>query len=311
MKRLVLLACLGWSVLTVALHAQAVDVSIEMIPTNPQPGETVTLTAQSYGADINQSSLTWTYNGKVIASGTGKSSVSVIAPASGATGTITVTASGAGLESGSDTVILRPGSIDLLWEAIDAYTPPFYKGKALMPVGGAVRLTAIPNPSTPKNLSYNWSKNGSALTTVSGYNKSSIAIRHSAFDQTTKISVNAQSGTYSATASTALTPTDPQAVLYKVTSGFIDHTKGYDSTVPFTEPGAILRVEPYYFSLVKNTLADLSFETTIDGSPFTSDIPNEFALTRPELGGQSKLTVAITTLVYSLQNLTKTFTLVF
>jgi hypothetical protein len=63
--------------------------------------------------------------------------------------------------------------------------------------------------------------------------------------------------------------------------------------------------------LVKNTLADLSFETKIDSIAFFSTSPNEFALTRPEKGGQSKLEVLITTVLYSLQNLTKTFTLAF
>lgn len=158
MKRLFFSVCSLVLATSLVAHAQVVDVSIEMVPTDPKPGETVTLTAKSYGSDINQSVVSWSYNGKVIASGTGRTSVSVVTPASGAVGTVTVTVNSPGLQQGGATLTLRPGSLDLLWEAVDAYTPPFYKGKALLPVGGAVKLTAIPAPSAPRNLSYNWSK---------------------------------------------------------------------------------------------------------------------------------------------------------
>jgi hypothetical protein len=282
-----------------------------MVPTDPKPGETVTLTAKSYGSDINQSVVSWSYNGKVIASGTGRTSVSVVTPASGAVGTVTVTVNSPGLQQGGATLTLRPGSLDLLWEAVDAYTPPFYKGKALLPVGGAVKLTAIPAPSAPRNLSYNWSKNGSALPELSGYNRSSIALRHSSFDQVTQIKLDATSGTAALGANITISPVSPEAIAYKSNNSYINYAQGYTDTIPFTEPGAVIRVEPYFFSLVKNTLADLSFETKIDSIAFFSTSPNEFALTRPEQGGQSKLEVLITTVLYSLQNLTKTFTLAF
>lgn len=311
MKRLFYYICVALWSMTLVAHAQVADVAIEMIPTNPESGQTVTLNAQSYSSDINQSVLTWTYNGKTIASGTGKTSVTVVAPPSGSSGTVSVSVNTPGLDTGTASVTLRPGSLDLLWEAVDAYTPPFYKGKALLPVGGAVRLTAISGPNTPKSLTYNWSKNGSALQSASGYNKTSIALRHSPLDTQTRISLSAASGTYSAASNTTIAVTDPQAIAYKSTNGYVDYSRGYADTIPFSEPGAVIRVEPYYFSLANNTLADLSFESTIDGVSFLGNTPNEFALTRPEKGGQSKLQIMITTVLYSLQNLTKTFTLAF
>ncbi|HWC57404.1 MAG TPA: hypothetical protein VG621_00415, partial [Candidatus Paceibacterota bacterium] len=103
-------------------HAQVTpDISLDTIPLNPQPGDTVTVTATSYGADLSQATLSWVYNGKSAGAGIGKTSISVVAPAAGSTATVTVTVNG-GVASGvSASIVLRPGSVDLLWEAADAY----------------------------------------------------------------------------------------------------------------------------------------------------------------------------------------------
>jgi hypothetical protein len=313
MNRFLFLVCCALFCIHTVTYAQnaAVDVAITAIPTNPIAGETVTLSLTSYSADIAQASISWTYNGRVFASGIGKTTVALVAPASGATGTVVATVSSTGLESGSASLILRPGSFDMLWEAVDAYVPPFYKGKALLSVGGAVRVSAIAAPTVPRNLSYTWSKNGSALQSLSGYNKSSIAFRHNPLDTTTRIGLTAASGAYGASAELPIVLTDPRAIAYKTSNGFIDFAHGYTDTVPFRESGAIIRIEPYYFSVVRNSLADLSLTASIDGQTLASEVPNEFALSRPEGGGSSKLEIAIATVVYSLQNLTKTFTLAF
>lgn len=296
--------------LTYAQNA-AVDVAITAVPNKPVPGETVTLSLTSYGADIAQASISWTYNGKIFASGIGKTTVAIVAPASGATGTVVASVSSAGLDTGSAVLVLRPGSLDMLWEAVDAYVPPFYKGKALLSVGGAVRVSAIPAVTVPRNLSYTWSKNGSALQALSGYNKSSIAFRHNPLDTTTRIGLTAASGAYSASAEFPVTIAGPSAIAYKTSNGFIDFAHGYSDTITFRESGAIIRIEPYYFSVVRNSLADLSLTASIDGQTLASEVPNEFALSRPETGGASKLEITIATVIYSLQNLAKTFTLAF
>ena len=64
------------------LHAQtsSIDLSIESVPANPEPGTTVVLTAQSYGLDLTQANLIWTYNNTVVARGTGKTTITIIAP---------------------------------------------------------------------------------------------------------------------------------------------------------------------------------------------------------------------------------------
>jgi len=58
-------------------------VSIIMSPTNPSPGDTITLTAESSSFDVNSSLLVWKVNGTVTSSGTGDKTISVSAGALG------------------------------------------------------------------------------------------------------------------------------------------------------------------------------------------------------------------------------------
>lgn len=287
------------------------DLSVDIVPSNPQPGQTVTLTAKSYSVDINQATLSWNYNGKAIAQGVGKTSVSVVAPNAGVPAVVTVTMGGLGMESTSASVVLRPASVDLLWEAADAYTPPFYKGKALVPVGGILRFTAIPSASAPKSLSYTWERNGSALADVSGYGKSSILIRNDALNPQESIDVSATTGTFSGVGSIKVAPYAPLAIAYKTNDGFIDYANGNDSTIRLTTPGTVLHFEPYYFSTPGSITSDLAISTTVDGESVTTVPQNELALSRPDNATQSTLKLAIATVAYSLQHLEKTFTLLF
>lgn len=296
---------------TLLAQATPIDVSIDMVPLNPDPGAAVTLRATSYGADLSQSTLTWVYNSQTIASAIGKTSVSVIAPAGGKTGTVTVTVSGIGLQSGAATIFLRPASVDMLWEAVDSYTPPFYKGKALLPVGGVVRVTAIPSASAPKNLSYDWSKNGSALQDSSGYNKSSIIFQQNILNNQERLDLTVHSGAFSGTNAVSVAPSDLGLVAYQNKEGFIDYANGYNSTIPFSTSGAILHFEPYYFSVPQSIAKDLTINTTVDGETVTSSQSNELGISRPAIATQSSLKLAILTSVYSLQHLEKTFTLLF
>ncbi len=298
--------------ITTSTFAQTLspDIAIDMIPSNPAAGSTVTLTARSFGVDLSQATMSWTYNGKVVVEAIGRTSISVIAPANGTTAVATVRVGGIGLETASASVAIRPGSIDLLWEAADAYTPPFYKGKALVPVGGLIRATAIPTAAAPKNLSFDWTRNGQALETVSGYNRSSITLRHDPLNAAETLGVEARSGTFSGTNSLRLTPFAPLAIAYQNKEGFIDYARGFANQINLVTGGIVLHLEPYYFSAPKG-INDLTFTTTIDGEIVSPSQQNELGLSRPASDGQSLINLAITTDAYSLQHLEKTFTLLF
>ncbi len=296
-----------------ATHAQYItpDLSLEIIPLNPEPGQTVTITATSYSIDLSQATLTWVYNGVQVAKAPGKTSIGVVAPKAGATGVVSVSAQAVGSTGASASVVLRPASLDLLWEAADAYTHPFYKGKALLAPNGLIRFTAIPSPSAPKSLSYTWSRNGSALPDDSGYNKSSVVFAHNEFNPQESVDVQTSGGVYTGTGTLRVTPTDPTVLAYQSKRGFIDYATGYSNTIRFTQNGLVLHFEPFFFSVGQSVLANLGFTLSLNGEPVSTTTPNEIGLSRPNTVGQSKLSVYVSPFAQSLQHIEKTFTLLF
>jgi hypothetical protein len=291
----------------------ASDITISMTPSNPDPGERIVLEIKSYGVNLNQANIVWRYNGKIVSSGIGRTSINTVAPNANSTGLITATVSGAGFETISTALDIRTAKVDLLWEAADSYTPPFYKGKALLSTNGLIRVTAIPARSAPKNISYEWSRNDAVVQSASGYNKNSFTFRNETLKRQERISVTSESGLYGGTSSITLVPTLPQLVLYKKEEGFIDYNKGYTSTMTTTDPGITLRFEPYFFSSQRNSLStDLVFEIkNNDNIIYGNQKPNEISLSRPDNGGLVNIGVSVNTSVYSLQNVLKQFSIIF
>ncbi len=310
--RLLFALIIGLSLSAVIVHAQiSTDLSLEVIPLNPSPGATATIRATSYSADLSQSSLVWTYNGTVIARGTGRTEVSVVAPVAGATGVVSVTATGSGFGSANASTVLRPASIDVLWEAADATVPPFYKGKALLAPGGLIRFTAIPSAAAPKGVSYTWRRNGQAVLESSGYNRSSLVVTHSEFNRVEMAEVEAKGGVFGGTGMVRVTPRDPNLVTYQNKEGYIDYSNGFTSIIPLSQSGVVLHFEPYYFSTPRSIASDLSFDLKIDGVLVETSRANEVGLSRPATTGQSKVDLSINPYSYSLQHLTQSLTLLF
>lgn len=287
------------------------NIDITLYPSEPKPGERVTATAVSYGMDLNSATITWVYNGATISVGTGRTSTSFTAPSSSTVATLSVTASGNG-GSAQSSIVIRSASIDVIWEAIDSYTPPFYKGKALAPVGGRLRAVAVPSVTAPKTLSYTWNYNNSAVPAQSGTNKNSITIKTDVLGGNESFGVTARSGGFSGSGSISVQLRDPDVVVYQKSNGFIDYTKGSTRDVYITVPGITLRAEPYNFSISNTVENSLSIGFNIDDQSFIgTNHAQELSITNPENTGESALSINITSLKERLQFIKRSFTLRF
>lgn len=293
------------------VHAQdaTIDLTLNTVPLDPQPQQQVTVTAQSYGTDLSQAFLVWKYNGKIIASDTGRTQITIVTPVGGQTGTLVVTASGGNFATTTATLVLRPASVDLLWEGADSYTPPFYKGRALPSTGGIIRVVAIPSISAPRQLSFNWTRNDDAQPASSGYNKSSFTFHNDDLIPTEQIKVTEQSSTYSGSSSVTITPGDPSIVGYVSSDGYIDYDNGSTSTLASSGTGAIIHFEPYFFSIPNSIPQNISVSYTdsAKNSLPQGDTENEIRLSRPAGGGLVSFNVIMSTVQYSLQNLSRLF----
>jgi hypothetical protein len=122
------------------------QISLDVEPRVPKPGDKVTVTLSAYGTDLNQANITWTYNGKESLKGVGEKVFEFIASKVGTQNTIKATIVPTGGPTITKTFSFTPAEVDLLWEA-STYTPPFYKGKALFTPQADVTFVALPNLS--------------------------------------------------------------------------------------------------------------------------------------------------------------------
>lgn len=179
--------------------------------------------------------------------------------------------------------------VDILWESPDSYTPPFYKGKGLPTDESTIRAVAISGSFNPKTTTYSWTRNGKNISKMSGVNKNAFVFTHDILNNTEDIGVLLRAGgnVANSSAATSVTPTTPAIVVYEKRDGFINYSHGYTSNFDLNYPGTTLRVEPFFFSIPKNPLADLGIYFTLgDITPDTQNI-FEIPLLRPTSGGST------------------------
>ncbi len=298
--------------LPVFAQNQTVDVSLSLIPNNPEPGSIFSVKAISYGVDLNQASIVWTYNNKVVASGTGKTSISLTAPSAGANATIGITVSGLGFDQTFSSIDIKPGSVDILWESVDGYTPAFYKGKTLLSSGGSIKVGVAPTSTNSKYMTYSWSRNDSAMQNMSGYGKSTIVFKNNLLKTNEKIKVLVSGGSFSGENTLSLPITDPKIISYQDKNDFIKYDKGWESNIEIVGEGALIRFEPYFFSVPNSVPKDLSIEYSDNDNLIPTDPGSlEIGVSKPENSIFAKIKVGISTVIYSLQNIEKIFTIKF
>ncbi|MDQ5931115.1 MAG: hypothetical protein QG674_281 [Patescibacteria group bacterium] len=313
MKRFFYIFLATFFILIGTTYSQALplDISISTIPTEPKPGQTVSARVESFGMDLNSSNISWFYNGKNIGSGLGKTSVSFIAPNSSSVAELSVSATGSA-GSAQASLTIRSASVDVIWEAIDSYVPPFYKGKALAPVGGRIKVTAVPSITAPKSLSYYWKYNGNAVPGQSGTNKNSLTIKTDVLSGNENFSVDTRGGSFSGSGSTGVTLREPETLVYQKINGFIDYSKGSTRDVYISAPGVTLRTEPFNFSITNNVNNSLSIGFILGEESFVGTTNSqELSITNPGSGGESTFVVNTTSLRERLQQTRRSFILHF
>ncbi|MBP6858160.1 MAG: hypothetical protein KBC11_03185 [Candidatus Pacebacteria bacterium] len=313
MSRIISLFLLILFLIIPSVSAQVLpdSININIFPSEPKPGEQVTAMVESFDIDLSFSTITWKYNNTILASGLGKTTVSFTAPSASNTAVLSVTASSSNGTIQTNTII-RSASVDMIWEATDSYTPPFYKGKALPSVGARIKVAAIPSITAPKSLSYKWQYNGDAITNQSGTNKNSLSIKTDVLSSAENFSVAINNGGFSGTGNINVSLRDPNVVIYQKSNGFIDYANGSLRDVYIDLPGVTLRAEPFNFSFTNSLDQSLSIGFKLsDQSYIGNNSIQELSITRPDQGGQSSFSTTVTSIRERLQQISKSFVLHF
>lgn len=304
----IFLLCLSQSTSSVII-AQGEDVSINIVPTNPKPFGQATISVESFALSLNNAQIDWRANGKTVLSGQGKTTYTftVGGPNTSTTLDITIIPND-GSTSIKKTINITPSDIDLLWESVDSYTPPFYKGKALPTKQSQIKIVAFPNTSglsqtNQKNITYSWKNNFNTIKNASGTGKNKYIFSNSDIKNTEKISVEAlgPGGAYKASGSAVINIESPQVLFYKKSplEGILYQTSLKDGDY-IQENEITLVVEPLFMTF-KDGASSLKYTWKINGNSIeTPDNPRELTVRPSSRGGYA-------TIEFGLENTSKLF----
>lgn len=243
-------------------YALSNELIVNIIPDYPRPDSATFISLELYTDDLDSADIEWYKDGELVLSGKGKIKYSFMNGHIGEETNIEIRIRLLNGASFSKSFTLNPASVDLTWEA-NSYVPPFYKGKALHPRQGTLKIVAMPEfvkngkriPS--QNLIYKWSDDVDVYQDQNGYGKNVLIVNGSLLGRTENLKVLV---------------TDPVNNL--VAEGFIDITP-VDPEIVFYQN------DPYYGHIFDVTIPNnfnlKSDEVTIIASPFfftKSDLKN-------------------------------------
>lgn len=275
------------------------EIVVNMIPNNPEPYQDVRIEISSYSTDLNKAIITWKGDGGVVLSGVGKTSYSFKTSGPNTKMNFEVVIKPVGsMSSLTKKISIFPSEVTLLWESLDGYTPPFYKGKTLNTKGSTIKAVAIPNTNTIKsglgNMSYTWKNNDEVVQEASGYNKNYYTFKGDLFDGENEISVNVSSveGNYNAENQIQIPSYKGKVIFYKKspTEGVL-YNKALLNDSFFSGEEMSIVAEPFFLS-IRNRENSFYYNWKINGESIeTPSKKKEITLRPTSKGGYATVSV--------------------
>lgn len=199
------------------------DVSVNISPNIPEPGERVVLTLESFTVNLTGSNIRWFAKSQIIKQGDGATSISFIVPNED----LNIVAQIITPERTEivKTIFISSSSLDLLWEAPDTYTPPFYRGKALPGPESLVKFVGIPSSAKQmgqtgvKNVDFVWQRNSVNSGSSSGKGKDSYIILLDNLKKSESVNLTTNNLGSIANAETVFKPFNLNVSIYPLSSG--------------------------------------------------------------------------------------------
>ena len=274
------------------------ELSMTMLPEHPKPGEAIVVYLESYNIDLNRSEVRWFVNNKPVQSGVGKKQLETSAGKSGELLTIRVSVRAENGSLYSSGLEFRPAEVNLLWQT-ESYTPPFYKGKALMPYQGTVLVAALPafirgGTSLPADaLIYTWKEGDDVIGDSSGKGKNLFVFQGSVPLRTKTISVLVESPdrSMSAEASVDVVPVSPRLLLYEDHPRFgLLFGKALVRRFSLTSDETRISAIPYYFEAADRAGREITYGWQLNYNELPSEKGPALTLRRVTYSkGQSNL----------------------
>lgn len=250
-------------------HAFAAGFSFNLNPAFPAQGQTVFVTLSSFDIDLKRAEVAWFLDGRSQRSGIGETNFSfrlekdvvLSARVSDSTGTY------------SNFINISTATVDMLWEVMGSYEPPFYKGKIMPISGSSVRVVAIPQKpnerglvSAPGTFVYSWQKDGSNMAGQSGFGRNSFTYQVQDLDRENLISVESGGLSGQSRASTLVGVRRPEIYFYEMSNVFGPlYNRVLQNNQIFRNTRVGVVAEPYFMFTNKWDNPGLIVEWTLNG----------------------------------------------
>lgn len=275
-------------------------VTLQTDPRFPEPHEEVTVTAQGNEFLIDDTSVAWTVNGKLVREGVGIDSITLTAGEVGEPTQVSVTILKRNGDAVNESVVIKPTQIDLIWEA-DSYTPPFYKGKALRAPTGNARVVALVratdqngNIIPTEDLFFKWIFNGRPLVEFSGYGENIFPSDVSPRRNTVAVEISTRNGRSDMVTREEITipNRNPEILLYKRTPlGGVNYAEALDESTQIQTEEVTFVAEPYYFDMKNMNIGGLNYIWSLNGDEVAGNSNNQIKLRKTDQVGAVELSV--------------------
>lgn len=288
-------------------------------PIYPGPYEEVTVTLVNFLADLGRADISWYLNGKLVTSGKGETEFTFTTGDAGAASAISVIAKTAEGVRIDQKMTVTPAEITIVWEA-ESYTPPFYKGKALLSPYTAYRLVAIPRfivagkTIPPSELVYTWRKNNEVVQKSSGYGK--YTYRGEApmllWEDAVSVEVSSIGKSLNAYKKIAVAPALGTVLLYEDNPlEGVRYENAIGSEFNLADKELVVKAEPYFFARDDKESGSVMYDWKLNGANISGE--NDKITFRQEATGEgsAKVSIAIRNAVKTYQSAAAAFTLNF
>ncbi len=199
------------------LHAESIELNFS--PSYLSEGDLVSVVLSSFDVDINNSEISWYKDGKFDKKGTGLKSYNFPISENGNTIKVSVKRGGSVLEQ---SIKISTSSMDVLWEVVGGYEPPFYRGKVMPIKNSRIKVVAIPQIKNEKgfvtdsgSFVYAWRKDGSNFPGQSGYGLNSFLYSSQILDRENTVNVTASGLSKSLSKNIVVTPASSEIDFYE------------------------------------------------------------------------------------------------
>jgi hypothetical protein len=274
---------------------------ISATPATPKAGDSVHFTVEGSVYDFPKDTITWTINGKTVASGVGQSSIDATIDQRGDPIDVVVSVTDATWGSAGSEVNIAPLQVDILYDA-PTYVPPFYRGRAMPSAGGSMRVQAIAHLTRAgsvipdSSITYTWSRNGTVLGSISGLGKSKIVIDSPNLYSSDTISVHAGASgdTISADASVVVPASSVTVQLYEDHPLYgITYFNALQSEVRPSEEITVSAV-PYFATVSSLSDPTLQFSWLLNDQTFSASSTKRSEVVLDAGSGTAKLHLDVT-----------------